>query len=72
MAASIDIIISRYGYALMVLKSCSGHIYQYREAARNKAKDQAIALSKDILERIRNATLRVYKLWGVENLVLVV
>lgn len=56
----------------MVLKSCSGHIYQYREAARNKAKDQAIALSKDILERIRNATLRVYKLWGVENLVLVV
>lgn len=26
-AASIEMIISRYAYALMVLKSCSGHIY---------------------------------------------
>lgn len=71
-AASIEMIISRYSYALMVLKSCSGHIYQFREAARNKAKDQAVVLSKDILERLRNATIRVYKLWGVENLVIVV
>lgn len=55
----------------MVLKSCSGHIFQFREAAKNKAKDQAITLSKDIIERIRNATIRVYKLWGVENLVIV-
>lgn len=55
----------------MVLKSCSGHLCQFREAVRNKAKDQAAVLCKDINERIRNATIRVYKLWGSEAVVLV-
>lgn len=70
-ASSIEMIMSRYAYALMVLKSCSGHVFQFREAVRTKGKDLALTLSKEIMERLRNATIRVYKIWGLESIVLV-
>lgn len=70
-ACTIEMIMSRYSYAFAVLKSCSGHLYKFREAARSKANDQATALIKEIKERIKNAALRIYKMWGTENLILV-
>jgi hypothetical protein len=69
-AATIEIIISRYSFALTLLKSASGHIFQLREAAQNKNKEQVTNLVKEIKERIRIGTMRVYKLWGSENLLL--
>ncbi len=54
----------------MLLKSASGHIFQLREAAKTKNKEQTVTLVKEIKERIRLGTMRVYKLWGSENLVL--
>lgn len=62
---------SRYAYAFAILKSLSGHVFQFREALKNKARDQAVAASKDILERLRNSTIRIYKLWGSETLIMV-
>jgi len=69
-AVTIEIIMSRYAYALTVLKSISGHLCQVREAIKNRSKDQVLNLSKDIMDRIRNATIRVYKMWGTENFIL--
>ena len=83
-AVTIEIIMSRYAYALTVLKSISGHLCQVREAQmagdahlcqvreaiKNRSKDQVLNLSKDIMDRIRNATIRVYKMWGTENFIL--
>lgn len=69
-AATMEVIISRYSFALTLLKSASGHIFQLREAVKNKNKEQATNLVKEIKERIRIGTMRVYKLWGSENLVL--
>ena len=64
-------IMSRYIYALTVLKSCSGHIYKFREASASKAVDQATTLIKDIMERVKNATIRIYKMWASEAVLLV-
>lgn len=64
-------IMSRYGYALAILKSCSGHLYKFREAAKSKATDQATTLIKEMMERIKNATIRIYKMWGTEGIILV-
>lgn len=64
-------IMSRYAYAFAVLKSCSGHLYKFREAAKSKAGDQATVLLKEIMERVKNATLRIFKMWGTEALILV-
>lgn len=71
MATSIELIISRYSYALTILKSCSGHAYKFREASKCKAKDQAMTLAKEIMERIKNATIRIYKMWNCEAILLV-
>jgi hypothetical protein len=70
-ACSIEIIISRYSYALSILKSCSGHLYKFREAAKDKSKDESLTLSKEIMERIKNSTLRIYKMWSMEAILLV-
>ena len=67
----MEIIISRYAYALAIMKSCSGHLYKFREAAKSKATDQAGALIKEMMERIKNATVRIYKMWGTEAVILV-
>ena len=64
-------IMSRYAYSFAVLKSCSGHLYKFREAAKAKATDQATVLLKEIMERVKNATLRMFKMWGTEALILV-
>jgi hypothetical protein len=37
---------------------------------RAKNKEQATVLIKEIKERVRIGTMRVYKLWGSESLVL--
>ena len=71
MAASIELIISRYSYALTILKSCSGHAYKFREASKSKAKDQAMVMAKEMMERIKNATIRIYKMWSCEAILLV-
>ena len=70
-ACTIEIIISRYSYALAILKSCSGHLYKYREAARAKSTDQGLALIKEMMERLKNALIRIYKMWGTEAIILV-
>lgn len=62
---------SRYGYAMSILKSCSGHVYKFREASKSKAKDQALTMAKDIMDRIKNATIRIYKMWSTEAVLLV-
>ena len=62
---------SRYSYSLAILKSCSGHLYKFREAAKAKANDQATTLIKEMMERIKNATIRIYKMWGTEAIILV-
>lgn len=70
MASTIEIIISRYSFAIGMLKSASGHILQFREALVNKAKDRAGLLMKEIYERLQSATVRIYKLWASEKLIL--
>ncbi len=71
MACTIEIIISRYSYAMAILKSCSGHVYKFREAARAKSTDQGLALIKEMMERLKNALVRIYKMWGTEAVILV-
>ena len=71
MACSIEMIMSRYSYSFAILKSCSGHLYKFREASKAKANDQAATLIKDMMERIKNATVRIYKMWGTEAIILV-
>lgn len=70
-ACTIEIIISRYSYVLAILKSCSGHLYKYREAARAKSTDQGLVLIKEMMERLKNALIRIYKMWGNEAVILV-
>ena len=70
MAATIEIIMSRYCYALTVLKSVSGHVHQVRGHIKSRSKDQTVNLCKEIMDRVRNATIRVYKMWGLESTIL--
>ena len=69
---SIEILMSRYAYAFSVLKSCGGHICQLREEMRLKNKERCVLLIKDIVDRLRNATIRLYKLKESEMIVLVI
>jgi hypothetical protein len=69
-AATMELIISRYAFAFTLLKSASGHVFQVREAVKSKNKEQALNLLKEVKERVRLGTMRVFKLWGLETVVL--
>lgn len=69
-AVTIEMLISRYSFSFTLLKTCSGHIHQLREAVKNHSKDQAGTLIKEIKERLKAAIIRIYKLWASEALIL--
>lgn len=70
-ATTVEMIISRYAYALGTLKSTSGHVHQFRDALAAGKKDVAKGLGNDVNERITNAAIRIYKLAAVESILLV-
>jgi len=62
---------SRYAFALGMLKSSSGHFFAIRTEMKNKNKDNTLQLIKEITERLRFATVRLYKLAASDQLLLV-
>jgi hypothetical protein len=62
---------SRYAFAIAMLKSSSGHLCAIRTEMKNKNKDNSLQLIKEITERLRFATVRLYKLAAADQLLLV-
>lgn len=70
-ASTMEIIYSRYCYCLAALRSVSGHLGRFRQAKSVGNVDLANSTVKDMLERVKNGVVRVYKLWSAERFILV-
>ena len=70
-AATMEIVFSRYLYALGFLRSCSGYINELRNAREEKNTVRCGELLKSIMERLSNATIRILKLKDQETLLFV-
>jgi hypothetical protein len=71
-AATMEIIFSRYLYAIGFLRSCSGYINELRKAKEEKNTTRCGEILKSVMERLSNATIRILKLKSQENLIFVI
>lgn len=70
-AATMEIILSRYLYATGLLRSCSGHIAELRSCIMQNNQVRATEVLKVISDRILNASIRMHKLQDQKNLIFV-
>ena len=68
---TMEIIFSRYLYALGLLRSCSGYVRELRNAKRDKNKIRSTELLKVLMERVSNAAVRILKMKDQERLIFV-
>jgi hypothetical protein len=67
----MEIIFSRYLYALGLLRSSTGYIRELRSAKKDKNKIRAGEILKILMERISNAAVRILKMKDQEKLIFV-
>ena len=70
-SCTMEIIFSRYLYALGISKSISGHIVQLRKATLGKNEESCKENLKGIMERMSNAAVRLYKMKAQERFIFV-
>lgn len=58
----MEMIFSRYLYALGLLRSCTGYVRELRSAKKDKNKIRAGEILKILMERISNAAVRILKM----------
>jgi hypothetical protein len=68
----MELIFTRYCYALGFLKSCSGHINELRKAKVEKNVVRSGEILKVVMERLSNAAIRILKLKDQEKLIFVI
>lgn len=67
----MEIIFTRYLYALGLLRSCSGYVRELRNAKRDKNKIRLTEVVKVLMDRVSNAAVRVLKLKDQERFIFV-
>ena len=67
----MEIVFSRYLYALGMLRSCAGHVNELRNAKEEKNKTRCGEILKKLMERLSNAAIRILKLKDQERLIFV-
>lgn len=67
----MEIIFSRYLYALALLRSCTGHVKELRNAKKDKNNVRSTEILRVLMDRVSNAAVRVLKLKDQERLIFV-
>jgi len=67
----MEIIFSRYLYALGMLRGSSGYITELRKAKQEGNGDRCGELLKNIMERLSNGTVRLLKMRAAKKLIFV-
>ena len=67
----MEIIFSRYLYALGLLRSCTGYVKELRSAKKDKNTIRSAEILKILMDRVSNAAIRILKMKEQEKYIFV-